>query len=380
MYKKNIKTEIEEIKTVRDVVKKIPKNEDYFIISQIYQCDPAAIGEENLESFDSTCSLFTERGITRNNVNQNLNNLSLLNMPNGGLNIDKYIKKLLESSNKNILFINLNNALIKLLQNGIVPLNKLNYNHYDIKAGNILFSTDGHARLIDWGLSSSNDGKTIPEKRRNRAIAFNMPYSDIFFNDYIKQWLPEEIRKIKASSRFRDKKEGQSELLKVVAVNLINKTIEETDEGHYEVIVHYILHDIYKLYASRNKLNVLDYNVLVYNVLIEYIQAVLMKYMDDNGKFDEMGYFYDVFVHNADIWGFLMAYVPFIEEGVGKLHKDIINGVCRILLRYCFSPEFAVKPIDANELALDLSSLTSIAKSIHTSKVPDFTVNRVDSM
>ena len=145
---------------------------------------------------------------------------------------------------------------------------------------------------------------------------------------------------------------------------MINKSIEKTSEGHYDYIISGILHDIYKIYAVKNTYNRLDYNVLSYNVLIEYVHAVLLMYVDENGNFNETKYFYDVFVKNVDIWGFLLSYVPMMEHGLGHFHIDLINGVCRILLKYCFSTEFATKPIDVAELVLDLRSLSMIASDI----------------
>jgi len=152
--------------------------------------------------------------------------------------------------------------------------------------------------------------------------------------------------------------------LKIVAVNMINESIEKTSEGHYDYITSTILHKIYKIYANNNTYNRVDYNVLSSNVLIEYVHAVLLKYVDENGNFKDIAYFYDVFSKNVDVWGFLLAYVPIIQYGIGKFHIDIINGVCRILLKYCFSTEFATKPIDINELTLDLQSLNDITHSI----------------
>ena len=75
-------------------------------------------------------------------------------------------------------------------------------------------------------------------------------------------------------------------------------------------------------------------------------------------------------MQNVDIWGFIMTYMPIIEEGTGKMHKDIINGLCRIMLKYCFSPESAIKPINVNELTLDLLSLNDIAMSIQSVRLP----------
>ena len=151
----------------------------------------------------------------------------------------------------------------------------MKFNHYDIKAGNILISDDGHARLIDWGLASENDGVTIPSTIEDRPISFNLPFSDIFFNKFAKKWLTEALNQIKSSSFFKNKV-GQNELLKIVAVNMINKSIEESGEGHYEYITSLILHDIYKIYAIGNMYNQLDYNVLSYNVLVDYVHAILM--------------------------------------------------------------------------------------------------------
>lgn len=371
MYTKDAEFEMSEMNKVEKYIKNIPNNDKYFLVSDTYSCKPDTITDkEDLLSFDKKCGLFTKHGIDSYNVNDSLNKLELINMPNGGLSIENFILKMLEIPDKYDAFIKLNNALIKLLVNGIIPINKLGFNHFDVKAGNILLSPDGNARLIDWGLAGDNDGSTIPEAIKDRSIAFNMPFSDIFFNSYIDKWLPEELTRIKSSPYFSNKTTGQAELLKVVAVNLINKSIQETSEGHFEYITSNILHDIYKVYADRNAYNKLDYNVLTYNVLIEYIQAVLLKFVDVNGNFNSIRYFYEVFSHNVDIWGFILSYAPLIEDGYGKLNKDLINGVCRILLKYCFSSEFAVKPIDVSDLTADLSSLSYIAGNIPELNIP----------
>ena len=61
--------------------------------------------------------------------------------------------------------------------------------------------------------------------------------------------------------------------------------------------------------------------------------------------------------------GFLIAYVPLIEFGSTIFNPELINGVCRILLRYCFSTEFATKPIIVSELVTELESLNDIVNA-----------------
>jgi len=368
MYKEDTENEIKEIEKVKKYVEKIPDKENYFIISNTYDCNPDKLQKDDLINFDKECQLFTKRGITSYNINSKLNELGLIVMPNGGLNIEQYLFKLFEMPDTEMYdqFKRTNNALIKLLINGITPLNTMRFHHYDIKAANILMSEDGHARLIDWGLASENDGIHIPEAIQDRSIAFNMPFSDIFFDNFVKKWLPEALNEIRKSDKLNDKKTGQSELLKIVAVNMINKSIEKTSEGHYDYITNIILHNIYKIYAIKNMYNRVDYNVLSTSVLIEYIHAVLLTYVDENGNFNDVKYFYEVFSKNVDIWGFLLAYVPIIEFGIGKFHIDIVNAICRILLKYCFSTEFATKAINVSELAAELQSLNAIIDDLHT--------------
>ena len=234
MYVEDTQPEIDEMAKVKKMIETIPQNENYFIIAGAYACRPDKFNKEDLTAFDHECGLFTKRGITSGTVNNRLNELALIVMPNGGLNIEKFIIELVKLSEKDMYrnFVIMNEAMIRLLTNGIVPLTAKHFNHYDIKYANILMSEDGNARLIDWGLAGENDGINVPESIRDRSIAFNMPFSDVFFNSYVKKWLPEALHEIKSSPMFHNKTAGQSDLLKIVAVNMINKSIEKTSEGH----------------------------------------------------------------------------------------------------------------------------------------------------
>jgi hypothetical protein len=347
---------------VTQYIKDIPNNDLYYLLSDTFACKPARLTPDDLSTFDEVCSNFMAENLNSRNINENLEKVTIINSPNGGLDMDKHWNNLFKATNRSMEFVQTNNALIKLLLNGIVPLNQKGINHFDVKAGNILMSqVDGHTRLIDWGLAGKNDGLTVPDIIKDRSLAFNLPISSIFFNNFIKSWLPRKLKEINPASLFADKNAGQTQLLKVIAVNMINKTfLKLENEGHYDYITHDLLHNIYKIYATNNKAGKLDYDVLVYDVLIEYIQAVLLKYVDIHGNLEESKYFYEVYSHNADIWGFLLTYAPIIDNGLQYFNANFINGLCRIFIKYCFSPEYAIKAIDANEVAKDLTSLNAI--------------------
>ena len=375
MFNNEADAEMIEMKKVEKIIKKIPNSADYFLVSGTYECDPAPLHPNDLDNFDSVCELFTEphhgEPITSSTINTKLDKLSIITMPNGGISIQQFFKKMYSepsTKERHTLFVFINTALITLLKYGIVPLNNLHFNHFDIKYDNILLGKDNKARLIDWSLASENDRKTIPSSVRDRSIHFNMPVSLLFFNSFVKNSLRKSYEEIKASPLFANKNAGQNELLKIVALNMINEAMRPPkNDSHYRIIVDNILRNIYKLFVIGNSENsLINYRILTTNVVVEYIHAVLVKYVDENGNFDDTRYFYEVFSKNADIWGFILSYSNLIEYGADKIHKDIINGLCRIFLKYCFSPEFAATPIDINLLIADLTSLNKISTNVNS--------------
>ena len=80
------------------------------------------------------CKPLKKKRITYQNINKSLDKLMTINMPYGGINVKQFIRSYFISSN----IIKLNNTLIDLLVNGIVPMNKLNVYHCDIKEANVL--------------------------------------------------------------------------------------------------------------------------------------------------------------------------------------------------------------------------------------------------
>ena len=49
-------------------------------------------------------------------------------------------------------------------------------------------------------------------------------------------------------------------------------------------------------------------------IIIPYLSAVLLEYTRD-GEFDTIGYFKNVFLNLIDLWGFIISYSAFLENG-----------------------------------------------------------------
>ena len=143
MYEEDIEKEIDEMNKVKRIIDNLPAdNKKYFLVSDTHTCSPSQLENDDLSTFDKECSLFTKEGIDSTNVNNNLDSLRILNMPDGGITIDDFIRNMLMSDNKDkyTLFLKLNNSLIRLLKKGLEPINKNKLNHFDVKGNNILIT------------------------------------------------------------------------------------------------------------------------------------------------------------------------------------------------------------------------------------------------
>ena len=181
---KHAKDEYDEINDIKGKLENIPNYEDYYLVADVTMCRPAKLQSSDLKNFSKKCTALPKNNITHKNINNSLDELMTLNMPNGGTPVDDYIynngsfEKLHE----------INTSLIKLLRDGILPMNKKNIYHCDIKDSNILVDdTSGiKTRLIDWGLSTEYKPfkrEVFPNTWKNRPFQFNVPFSVVLFTD-----------------------------------------------------------------------------------------------------------------------------------------------------------------------------------------------------
>ena len=286
--------------------------------------------------------------MTPANINENLKYLSMLNEPDGGPELDEFIKANYTNYNK---LIAVNNSLINLLQYGIIPMNKLKILHFDIKGSNILVSIDEsvmHTRLIDWGLSKQliNNKDIMLDEISHRPFQFNLPYSIIIFNrkfmDAYEQFLSAKPRAATAAEIY------------TYTFNYLTE-LEKTDRGAH---LRGVLRDFKMIFTGQFGMN----------TIAKYVADILVKYTKNNKL--ELHDYLSIFLHNVDIWGFAMAYLAFTDIISKKTHLDqmdrqiveCIRKVFTFLFQYNLSPisvpnlvnilrtlNYAFKPASPNE-------------------------------
>jgi hypothetical protein len=387
--------EYNEIKDIKTKLDSIPNYTNYFIIDNATLCKPAKLSESDLGAFKK-CSSFKKdkkNNITKKNINSKLDDLMILNMPKGGLPVDDYIYK---NGNFNKLY-ELNNSLILLLKNGIIPMNKHNVYHSDIKDSNVLvdkIDDQTNTKLIDWGLSTEYvpfKMDNFPDNWKNRPFQFNVPFSIIIFSDdFI----------IKYSRFIQDNSNPNLNDVKKFVKDFIDFWNKERGPGHYR----FINEIFYYLYKDKLE-NILkedrSYEIEIkYTMptIINYISDIVMNFTkksninsdnDDNDagnntdnsvtfikhkhklqsiKKEMRDYLDNVFIKNIDIWGFINCYYPFIEmlsENYTKLNnteKELLNKFNDLYINILYSA--SDKPINLSKLFTELNIIKQLLYKI----------------
>jgi len=214
--------------------------------------------------------------------------------------------------------------LIDLLKNGIVPMNKLDVYHADVKESNILVGSDNKARLIDWGLSAKTNGDEIPNIFQRKPFQYNIPFSTILFNETFEYKHKEFVE----SSNGKTKSKAQ---IKSFVRSYIYNWNEERGEGHLKLILKLI-----KLVTKKAGMR----------VIIDYISEILINHNDKSNWINS--YFKKVFLRNLDVWGLIMSYSPILEKTKNKKLIDVFE-------KYLYHPKNSIEPIDVEDVIRDLS-------------------------
>ena len=377
LTKKHALEEYNEVQIFKKKLNKIPNYENYFLLDNFEICKPAKLSKSDLIDFKEKCSALPKDKITQENINTTLDKVFALNMPNGGLPIDEFLFK--NNSYKNI--VDLNNSLIKLLINGIIPMNKKNIYHCDIKDSNILVDNSSglKTRLIDWGLSTeyvANINKAFPKSWRNRPFQFNVPFSIIIFSDL---FFDKYLKYLKQDGKL------DYENLKPFIIDYIYLWIKERGSGHFSFIDSIMfmlfsneLDNIDK--KSKEKLIQSDFTLpYIYNYIIE----ILINFTNfrKDGSLNLRIYLDTVFIKIVDIWGFIISYLPIFEalfknyENLNNMEIKLFDSLKNIFIKYLFSPR--IVPIDEIELTNNLKELNKIFKLTNSIKTSTLKISSI---
>jgi len=353
---KHIGEEYGDIVKFRPILEKIPNYKNYFFIDSVYTCKPDKLTSDDLVDYEKKCKALKKDGFNENNINDSLDKVGLLNMPDGGLDVGDFI----ESITQNSQFIALNNSLIDLLLHGILPMNKHNIYHCDVKESNILVNTTQgfHTKLIDWGLSTKYDGDKIPENMRERPFQYNLPFSTIIFNNVFKKMYEEFLENNSEPSYYS---------IRAFIIDYIFVWNQKRGPGHIKYMIGVMetlfdneIHNI----NEENRREIVEMEFL-YHFIIEYLTQILVSFTK-NKKFMQMEYFKDVFLKNIDVWGLVMTYYPIINilhqnfKKLDKLELKLFNKLKRIFIQYLF--ESSTHSIDINSLVKNLKELNFFFK------------------
>ena len=374
MTTKHAEDEYNQINKYKNILNVIPNYDKYFLLNDLVLCKPDKLTKENLNGYNKKCKPLKKKGITYNNINKSLDKVMTINMPNGGINVKRFIHSYFVSSN----IIKLNNNLIDLLLNGIVPMNKLNVYHCDIKEANVLVQinqTELITRLIDWGLSiSTTNSEKIPLKLYRRPFQFNVPFSSVFFNKEFMQLYNNFLELNLNPDYFQ---------IREFVINYIFIWNNIRGSGHLSTINNIIekltIKDLTAIKKTKVKEHFIEYD-FTYYYIIEYLSKILQKYTN-NGSLDIMSYFKNVFLKNIDIWGFIMIYIVFYEylyntfDDLNEYQMEFITKIKYIIIHFLY--ENPLEPIDVSSLVNELTNLNTIIEKFninHSSKKLEYNI------
>lgn len=359
MTESHAREEYEEITAFKSKLDSIKNYKDYFLIYDATLCSPSKLTESDVANYTKKCSALKKSSITKNNINDNLDKLMLLNIPNGGLPVDDYI----HDNGSYAKLYELHMSLIQLFKKGILPMNAKNIFHCDIKDSNVLVdetTTPLKTRLIDWGLSTEYTpfkDEPFPKTWKNRPLQFNVPFSVIIFTDLFVE---------KYSAFLADGGDyREDEELRPFVLEYVTEWMKERGAGHYKFI-----NEIMFILFSNNLTSVLEKKKpdvveteFTMPYIVNYIMSVLQKYtaFRDDDKLNLREYLDNVFIKNVDVWGFITVYFPVLEllhNNYNRLNRTelfLFGTLKGIFVEVLYLT--ADKPINKNDVLAELTNI-----------------------
>lgn len=357
MLKKHAIDEHDIIQKIKRRVEKIANYGKYFLVDNITLCKPQKIMGADLHDYNANCGMLERHDITSKNMNANLDKLMLLNMPRGGISIDDYFEKHINSIDDD--FTTINSNLIRLLENAVVGMNRLHIYHCDLKGSNVLLDDNLVPRIIDWGLSNTYNGKDDATLWSYYSVQFNTPFSSVLFGTHFKKWVEKE----------RPTTETMPAFIRQFVVGYMS------EQRHFDII-----NSIFYMFfmdelpvalkrggsTDRRKKWILEHITMnrVSQFLLELVQHFEII---EGGAIKEsalMRYLNGVYIHIVDVWGFIMTYLVEIEllyqnfDRLNSQELELFNHLKAIFMRFLYTPQ--LQPIKVGAIARELRQLNGL--------------------
>ena len=354
MTSKHALAEYNEVLLLKNILNKIPNYMNYFIIDGFTICEPDKLTKSDLTDFKK-CSALPKDSIISTNINKSLDKLLLINIPDGGEALDNFIY--MHSAYQEI--IEINKSMIQLYINGIIPMNKLNIYHSDIKDSNILISRQKdhllQAKLIDWGLAVIYNPKKhqdLPENWKNRPLQFNVPFSIILFSNKFEE----------KYSKFLNNSSGKITRAKLLpfVLNYINEWNDIRGPGHFK----YITHIFFMFFEKDHPTEKNNTKFFEETYTLPYIANYLVKILL---AFKPKEYLNTIFVKNVDVWGLMMTYYPIMEiiydnyKTSSKNDINIFNFIKSLYLNVLYKN--GDKVITVSKVLKEMNKFTNLFKN-----------------
>lgn len=358
---------------IHEKLKKIKNYDKHFLLKDIEKCIPDTLDKEDKKDFDNKCESLTKINIVSDNINNNLDNLVSINLPYSGISLfDWFYKEDYVSSKK---LINLNNIIISLLKNAVIPMSKKHVIHGDIKDKNILIDDKKNVRIIDWGISGISTKKNIiPPEIINRPLQFNTPFSSILIGEEFLHNYDIFLNRVKKHEILFTKENISTFVINEYLVKLARYY------GYYDdnfsifniLFSSVISQDTYL--SEQKKTSLLEYGYYL-RYFSEYNANILIKYTNSKYNFDLKKYVEECYIYNSNIWGLLTIYYNIFyvyQNNSDKLYLNnriltiYINNLRDLLVKYLFTN--GSHKINTFQLVRDIKKLNVLLKKNKTVK------------